>query len=250
MIVGDPSETASRRSTALLFAVVGSVLVVVATAMIWAARLSLAKNSYVSGLGATGEVTAPVFNAALLMVSLGGLSIAVALRRAGRPDEGGPRTSRARLLLVPWLLIAASSLCFFAASQVTCTYECPIPASPRFTVQDAAHISFAVLGFALACLAMIGSALGSRVAAVRSMSWFAGASVAIVAGAGGLLSLAEVGQSVGSWLEFAATTIALFWLAGYGLAESLSIGSPADPARRPVAARGRQADASPEAVLG
>ncbi|HXH36940.1 MAG TPA: DUF998 domain-containing protein [Plantibacter sp.] len=245
------TETHRRRSIALVFAGVGGALVVVATVMIWASRLSLAKNSYVSGLGATGEVTAPVFNAALLMVAVGGLSIAVALRRAGRRTPGVQRGPRVSLLLVPWLLIAASSLCFFAASQVTCTYECPIPASPRFTVQDAVHISFAVLGFALACLAMIGSALESRVRTVRRMSWFAGSAVALIAGAGGLLSLAEVGQSVGSWLEFVATTIALLWLVGYGLAEVLAIGAVPEPEPRiSTEARRRQLDSASGAVLG
>lgn len=222
---------AARSRGALLFAVLGAVLIIAAAIMIWAARLSLAKNSYVSGLGAVGEVTAPVFNAALLMVALGGLSIAVALRRAATKGHGVGRGVVVRhplRVLAPWILIAASSVCFFGASQVTCTYECPIPASPRFTVQDAAHISIAVLGFALACLAMIGSALLSRVRSIRVLSWAAGACVAVVAGAGGLLSLAEVGQGVGSWLEFAATTVALLWLVAYGLAEVLADGVDAE----------------------
>lgn len=228
----DRSTRSVRSGAAVLFASLGAVLIVAAAVMIWAARLSLAKNSYVSGLGATGEVTAPVFNAALVMVALGGLSVAVALRRAAtnRPVARGASPRRALRLLAPWILIAAASVCFFAASQVTCTYECPIPASPRFTVQDAAHISIAVLGFALACLAMIGSAVLSRVRAVRILSWFAGGGVAIVAGVGGLLSLAEVGQAVGSWLEFAATTVALLWLVAYGLAEALAGGLDAEAA--------------------
>ena len=225
------SAVRRRRSVALAFAIIGGVLVVVATVMIWAARLSLGKNSYVSGLGATGEVTAPVFNAALLMVAIGGLSIAGALQRVLPSREPGQRRTRVGLLLVPWLLVGLSSLCFLVASRVTCTYECPIPSNPLFTLQDAVHISFAVLGFALACLAMIGSALGSRLRAVRRLSWFAGSAVAVIAGLGGLLSLAEVGQQVGSWLEFAAMTIALFWLVGYGLAEVLAVGRADDDGR-------------------
>lgn len=218
---------ATARRTALGFAIGGGVLVVVATVLIWAARLSLGKNSYVSGLGATGEVTAPVFNAALLMVAVGGLCVAVAVRHVAVCEGSRRRRSWVRLLLVPWLLLGLSSLCFLVASRVTCTYECPIPSSPLFTVQDAVHISFAVLGFAFACLAMIGSAIGSRLRAIRRLSWFAGSAVAVIAGVGGLLSLAEVGQRVGSWLEFAAMTIALFWLVAYGLAEVLAAGQPA-----------------------
>lgn len=242
------STALRRRFVALGFASVGGALIVVATIMIWAARLSLRKNSYVSGLGATGEVTAPVFNAALLMVAVGGLAIAVALQRAAVSDRPRPRRSRVGLLLVPWFLVALSSLCFLVASRVTCTYECPIPSNPLFTLQDAVHISFAVLGFALACLAMIGSALGSRLRAVRRLSWFAGSAVAVIAGLGGLLSLAEVGQQVGSWLEFAAMTIALFWLVGYGLAEVLAAERPEDATRvDAVAEDARQVDAASSA---
>lgn len=243
-----PSAGRRRRPVALWLAVIGGVLVVVATIMIWGARLSLGKNSYVSGLGATGEVTAPVFNAALLMVAVGGLSIAVAVQRVAPSRESGPRRPMVRLLLVPWLLLGLSSLCFLVASRVTCTYECPIPSNPLFTLQDAVHISFAVLGFALACLAMIGSALGSRLRAVRRLSWFAGSAVAVIAGIGGLLSLAEIGQQVGSWLEFAAMTIALFWLVGYGLAEVLAVGRTDDVERLGSAVEGaRQVDAASSA---
>ncbi len=249
--LGADTRSRDRRRPALVFAAVGGVLVVVAAILIWAARLSLAKNSYVSGLGATGEVTAPVFNAALLMVAVGGLSIAVALQRAAGPGNWSPKPSRIAGILVPWLLVAGSSVCFFVASQVTCTYECPIPSSPLFTVQDAVHISFAVLGFTLACLAMIGSAIGARLRVVRRVSWIAGAAVAVVAGIGGLLSLAEIGQQVGSWLEFAAMTIALLWLVGYGLAEALTVGRSDDGAG--VVAAGedaRQLDAASTGLRG
>ncbi|MFZ4893873.1 DUF998 domain-containing protein [Plantibacter sp. Mn2098] len=203
--------------SALTFAVIGGVLIAIATVMIWGARFSLHKNSYVSGLGSTGEVTAPVFNAALLMVAVGGLSLAISMRRAG--VAGGVAGGA---VIAPWVLIAASSVCFFTASQVTCTYECPIPGSAAFTVQDAVHIIVAVLGFALACIAMGVAALRSPVRIVRAGSWTAGGLVALVAGAGGLLSLAEIGVQVGSWLEFVAMTVALAWLVWYGFAEVLA----------------------------
>ncbi|MGG7466373.1 DUF998 domain-containing protein [Plantibacter sp. YIM 135347] len=228
---GDAARLRDRMNTAAFaFAGIGGLLIAVATIMIWGARLSLRKNSYVSGLGATGEVTATVFNAALLMVAVGGLSLAIAMRRAAvvarraAPVPVGRRPAAA--LLTPWVLIAASSLCFFVASQVTCTYECPIPSSPAFTIQDASHISVAVLGFALACLAMGVAALRSSDRAVRIGSWTAGITVAVVAGIGGLLSLAEIGVQVGSWLEFVAMTVALAWLVGYGFAEAMRTRPP------------------------
>jgi hypothetical protein len=54
-----------------------------------------------------------------------------------------------------------------------------------------------------------------RVLAVFSR--LSGAAVAVIAGAGGLLSLTNVATGFGSQLEFVATTIAILWLAVYGV---------------------------------
>jgi hypothetical protein len=110
---------------------------------------------------------------------------------------------------------------FLIASQVTCTSGCPLPVGASFTWQDLIHTVVAVLAFAAACLGMlqVSFAVGHRTLARLSLG--AGVTVALIAGAGGILSLARFQAEFGSRLELAATTIALGWLLTLGLMMAL-----------------------------
>lgn len=198
----------------LTLGAVGAMLVTGSAAVIWALRSGYAGAIYVSGLGATGEPTASDFNVALLVLGVGGAFVALSARGV-RPYHRAPRLLRA---LAPWALLLIASLCFVAASRVTCSAKCPIPSDPRFTVADAVHISLAVAGFALACLAMLLVAAVASSRALRVSSLVAAVAVGVIAGIGGLLSLAEANVLLGGWLEFIAMTLALLWLAWYAVA--------------------------------
>ncbi len=189
----------------------GCTLVVFALGIIWAARLSVPRELYVSELGATGEPTAGWFRAALLLIVAGGSLIAW----VGREIRTLAPVLRA---WTPAVSLWIGCAFFLVASSVTCTEGCPLPYGPSFTWQDFTHTSVAVLAFAAACLAMVQTsfALGHRT--LRSFSLACGIAVAVVAGVGGILSLARFGTNVGSVLELVATTIALGWLGVFGLA--------------------------------
>ena len=172
-----------------------------------------------SELGATGEPTAEVFRIALLLVVVGGSLIAFATR--------GVR-SRAPYLRAwtPTVSLWVASGFFLIASQVTCTSGCPVPYGTQFTWQDLIHIVCAVLAFAAACWAMlqVSFSLGQRVLA--RLSRVAGTAVALIAATGGLLSLANTATGFGSRLEFVATTIAIGWVAIYGLLATVAWSVP------------------------
>lgn len=189
----------------------GCVFVITALGIIWGARLTVDREIYVSELGATGEPTAGWFRTALLLIVLGGSLIAWAGRRI--------RTLAPVLrACTPAISLWIGCAFFLVASQVPCTSGCPMPYGPSFTWQDFTHTSVAVLAFGAACWAMlqVSFAVGHR--ALRSFSLACGIAVAVVAGTGGLLSLARFGTNVGSVLELIATTIALGWLAVLGVA--------------------------------
>ncbi|MDP1788810.1 MAG: hypothetical protein Q8K56_00640, partial [Rhodoglobus sp.] len=61
-------------------ALAGSILVAAALVIIWAARLTVPRELYVSELGAEGEPTARWFEIALLLIVVGGSAIAWAGR--------------------------------------------------------------------------------------------------------------------------------------------------------------------------
>jgi hypothetical protein len=185
--------------------VTGCVLVSAALSIIWIARSTVARDVYVSELGATGAPTAKWFQLALLLLVAGGSLVAYAARdiRAVAP------------LLRAWTPAVSLWIgCgfFLVASQVTCTAGCPLPVGATFTWQDFIHTTVAVLAFAAACLAMlqISFSKGSRMLAGFSLA--AGLAVAVIAAAGGLLSLARFEANFGSRLELLATTIAIGWL--------------------------------------
>jgi hypothetical protein len=201
-------------------AIAACVCVLVALAIIWAARLVVGRDVYVSVMGAPGMPTAGWFEVALVLVSVGGGLIAFAAH--------GIRISAPVLRWWrPSVSLGIASGFFLLASQVTCTPGCPIPYGPSFTVPDFTHTTSAVIAFAFACWAMLQltRAPGRRVMA--AMSLCCGISVALIAAAGGLMSLADWEAGLGSRFEFAATTIAIAWLVSLGVV----IAAPNSPPR-------------------
>lgn len=206
---------------------IGSLCVTVALVIIWSARLTVPRDLYVSELGAVGMPTAGWFEAALLLIVVGGSLVAWAGRNV---------RSRVRWLAVwtPAVSLWVGCALFLFASQVTCTAGCPLPYGPTFVWQDFWHTLAAVLAFAAACWAMLQSAFarGHRVLAIISGS--CAVAVGAIAGAGGLLSLFRWQAEFGSRLEFVATTLAIAWLVLFGatlaariLRPSLSVSSVA-----------------------
>lgn len=202
------------RSVEFAGTIAGSAFVLAALVIIWVARVSQRRDLYVSELGAVGQPTARWFETALLFIVVGGSLIAYAAR--------GIR-SRVVLLSIctPTVSLWIGCGFFLIASQVTCTSGCPLPVGDTFTWQDLIHTVVAVLAFAAACLAMlqVSFAVGHRSLARFSLG--AGVAVALIAGAGGILSLARFQADFGSRLELAATTIALGWLLSLGLMMAL-----------------------------
>ncbi|MEP6478548.1 MAG: DUF998 domain-containing protein [Rhodoglobus sp.] len=198
------------RRAEITAAIAGCVLVAAALVIVWAARLSIPRELYVSELGAEGMPTAKWFEAALLLIVVGGSAIAWAGRRV---------RSRLRVLAAwtPAISLWIGCGFFLFASQVTCTSGCPLPYGPSFNLQDFLHTLAAVLAFAAACWAMLQSsfAKGHRVLAV--FSGLTGILVAVIAGTGGMLSLLRFQQAFGSRLEFVATTLAIGWLIVFGV---------------------------------
>jgi hypothetical protein len=183
--------------------------VLTALTIIWVARLSLGRDVYVSVMGAEGMPTAVWFQVALVLVSSGGGLIAF----AARGIRVAPKVLR---WWRPAVSLGLASGFFLLASQVTCTPGCPIPYGPSFTWPDFTHTTAAVLAFAFACWAMVQltCAPGSRTMAALSLC--CGVAVAVIAGAGGIMSLAGWETDLGSRFEFAATTIAILWLVSLG----------------------------------
>lgn len=194
-----------------LLAMLGCLLVVAALAIIWVARFTVPREMYVSELGATGEPTAEWFRAALLLIVVGGSLVAWA----------GRRVRTVAPILRAWspaISLWIGCAFFLVGSQVTCTAGCPLPVGASFTWQDFVHTAVAVLAFAAACWAMLQAAFSVGRPALARFSLCCGIAVAVVAGAGGILSLARFGTNVGSVLELVATTIAIGWLAVFGIA--------------------------------
>lgn len=179
---------------------------------------------YVSEFGAVGEPTAEWFEAALLLLVSGAAVIALVGRRI---------RSHAPVLgaWAPAVSLLAACGFFLVASQVTCTAGCPLPVGATFTWQDFIHTLCAVLAFAAACWGMLQLSFVRGYRAVARLSLLCAVSVAVVAGVGGILSLARFGTDVGSWLELVATTIAIVWLALLGMVLGVrSLTTPDDAA--------------------
>ena len=199
-----------RRVVELAGTFLGSVFVLAALVIIWVARLEQDRDLYVSELGAAGQPTAHWFEGALLLIVAGGSLIAYAAR--------GIR-SRVPLLSVwgPAVSLWVGCGFFLIASQVTCTSGCPLPVGASFTWQDLIHTVVAVLAFAAACFGMLQVSFAVGYRSLARLSLGAGVAVALIAGAGGILSLARFQADFGSRLELAATTIALCWLLTLGV---------------------------------
>jgi Protein of unknown function (DUF998) len=191
-------------------AIVGCVLVAAALVIIWAARLSVARELYVSELGAEGEPTAKWFQAALLLIVVGGSLIAW----AGRRVRSSVSVLRA---WTPAISLWIGCSFFLFASQVTCTSGCPLPYGSTFTWQDFLHTLAAVIAFAAACWAMLQTSFAREHRLLAGLSLATGILVAVIAAAGGLFSLFRFQADFGSRLEFVATTLAIGWLIVFGV---------------------------------
>ncbi|HTL41768.1 MAG TPA: DUF998 domain-containing protein [Pseudolysinimonas sp.] len=198
----------SRASRAAAFG--GILAVLAALVIIWAARLTIPRDLYVSELGAQGMPTAKWFQAALVLIVVGGTAIGW----AGRGIRSRPRILN---LWRPSATLFVSCGFFLVASQVTCTAGCPVPYGPRFTWPDFIHTTAAVIAFGAAVLTILQCAFAVGHRALRVFSLIAAISVAVIAGAGGLMSLLDFYPTFGSRLEFVATTIGLAWIAVFGV---------------------------------
>lgn len=186
---------------------IGAGAAFVSAALIWVCRVWDPSVHYVSQLGATGMSTAPLFNAALLLLAIA----AVLVDRALRGDGG--------LYRVGWPVattLLLCGLCFGVASAVTCSPGCPVPFTDGSLPQDLIHITFAVVGFVLAIVAM------GQVAALRRRPWMRAASVLtlVAVGAtaltGAMIALFRGDTVLGGNLEFTAATLAIAWFGIFG----------------------------------
>ncbi len=210
MTTFDPPRPSIARWVDAAAAITGCVLVTIALAIIWGARVTVPRELYVSELGAQGEPTARWFQAALLLIVVGGSAVAWAGRHV---------RSSARILSAwtPAVSLWVGCAFFLFASQVTCTSGCPLPYGPSFTWQDFLHTTSAVLAFAAACWAMLQTSFAREHKLLAGLSLTLGLLVAVIAATGGILSLAQWQQAFGSRLEFVATTLAIAWLVVFGV---------------------------------
>ncbi|HWK21298.1 MAG TPA: DUF998 domain-containing protein [Microbacteriaceae bacterium] len=190
-------------------ALAGCGFVLIALVLVWGARGTIARELYVSELGAEGMATRQIFMSALLSLVVGGVLIAWAGRGV-----------RAEVAVLRWWspsvsLWIASGL-FLLASQVTCTYGCPAPVGAAFTWQDLVHTLAAVLAFCFTCLAMLQTAFARQHHAMAALSGVSAWGVAGLAGLGGILGIAKVSVGLGAALEFAAMTVAVGWVVAFG----------------------------------
>ncbi|HRN28162.1 MAG TPA: DUF998 domain-containing protein [Terrimesophilobacter sp.] len=205
-----PSPLRRRGVVGFVFAALAIGAVVASLAIIWLLRFStLPRAMYVSEFGAEGEPTARWFEVALLLLVAGAAVIAW-LGRSIRPQIPVLRA------WTPTVSLLVACGFFLVASQVTCTAGCPLPVGSTFTWQDFIHTLCAVLAFAAACWGMLQLSFVREHRVIARLSLLSAVSVAVVAGVGGLLSLARFGTDVGSWLELIATTAAIAWLAALG----------------------------------
>ena len=202
-------------------ALLGCVLVAAALVIIWAARLTVTRELYVSELGAQGEPTAQWFEVALLLIVVGGSAIAW----AGRRVRSSVSVLRA---WTPAISLWVGCSFFLFASQVTCTSGCPLPYGSTFTWQDFLHTLAAVIAFAAACWAMLQTSFAREHRLLAGLSLATGILVAVIAATGGLFSLFRFQAEFGSRLEFVATTLAIGWLIVFGVVTAARARRPAE----------------------
>jgi hypothetical protein len=202
---------ALRPSIARVALTAGALVSFVGVVLIWLARARIQRPIYVSELGARGMSTAPLFVTALLLVAVGGALIAIA---GGHPRSRLPLIGKASI----GGTIAVSSVCFVVASQVSCTAGCPLPlVGAGSTFQDLVHTTAAVLGFVAGCFAMLQVGFAGQRMRIARFSAAACCAVAVITIIGGMLSIFRTATDVGGVLEFIGTTVAIGWLACYGL---------------------------------
>ncbi|MDQ1082996.1 MULTISPECIES: DUF998 domain-containing protein [Microbacterium] len=205
-----PVRAPSRRARVSpgRLALVGSFSAFASAAFIWMCRVAEPSVHYVSQLGATGMPTAPLFNLALLLLAVA----AVLVDRAAVAHGDG--------YVVGWPVattLLACGMCFAVASVITCSPGCPVPFTPGALPQDLVHISFAVLGFGLAIVAM------GQVAALRRRPWMRAASVVTLVAVGStsltgaMIALFRGDTVLGGNFEFTAATLAISWFGVFGL---------------------------------
>ncbi len=226
------SVTAARRDVPgsrrdAFIAIAGCVVIAASLALIWGARATIDHPLYVSELGAEGMPTRYWFMAALLCLVVAGACIGWAGRRV-RAEI------RVLSLWAPAVSLWVASGLFLVASQVTCTPGCPVPYGPTFDWQDLTHIVCAVVAFAFACWAMLQSAFARHHRALAILSGVCCWTVAVIAGAGGIMSLARFEVEIGAWCEFAATTIAILWCGIFGAATATELLRASRRVRAPV----------------
>jgi hypothetical protein len=200
------------RTRERIVAAAGTAIVAAALVLLWAIRVEVPRDLYVSELGATGMPTARPFEVFLLLIVAGGSLVAW----AGR----GIR-SRARLIgrWAPAISLWGACGLFLVDSQVTCTAGCPVPVpGPFFTWQDFVHTSVAVLAFAAAAVAILQCAFAEGHPAIRRLSLICAIGVGLISAAGGLMSLLDFYSWFGSRLELVATTVGLGWMVVFGAA--------------------------------
>ncbi|MDQ1137903.1 putative membrane protein [Microbacterium sp. SORGH_AS 1204] len=195
-----------RRSARL--ALLGGLAAFVSAGLIWVCRAGDPSVHYVSQLGATGMPTAPLFNLALLLLAIAAVLVERAAVARGDDYVAGWPVATSLLMC---------GACFGVASVITCSPGCPVPFTAGALPQDLVHISFAVLGFVLAIVAM------GQVAALRRRPWMRAASVLtlVAVGAasftGAMIALSRGDTVLGGNLEFTAATLAIAWFGLFGL---------------------------------
>lgn len=201
-----------RPTSRRIVAAAGTLVLLVALVLLWSARASIARAVYVSEMGAPDMPTAGLFAWVLTLIALGAALVGV----AGRHIRSRPRLLA---LWTPSVSLWIAGAFFLVDSRVTCTPGCPVPVpgSVQFTWQDFVHTSAAVLAFAFASWAMLQCSFAVGHRALRRFSLVAAISVASISTAGGLMSLLNFYATVGSYLEFAATTIGLAWVLAFGV---------------------------------
>lgn len=199
------SRSPSRRSVAQ--AGLGAAAAFSSAALIWVCRFWDPSVHYVSQLGATGMPTAPLFNLALLLLAIA----AVLVDRALHSDADAYR--------VGWPIattLLACGLCFGVASAVTCSPGCPVPFTPGALPQDLIHITFAVVGFVLAIVAMGQVAVARRRPWMRAASVLTLVAVGVTSFTGAMIALFRGDTVLGGNLEFTAATLAIAWFGMFG----------------------------------
>ena len=197
-------RTRRSRLADLVVGAVAMAALVAGGVIIGLQRARYTRYLYVSELGAQGSPTADHFRWGFVCVVVGIALVSWILRDVR--SEGFLLS-----LCRPALTLAAAAGCFLVASQVTCSKGCPLAFTPAAAPNDAVHIIAAVAGFAAGALAMLQFATAPE-RRTRRISVVSGLLVAVIAGTGGLLSLADTHTDLGSTLEYVATGIGLGWL--------------------------------------